>query len=69
MIPQKWLSGRIGTFRIETVEGRTRLTDTTDFKFSGFAKLLAPFLGRAMTREGETFVGNIKRLVESEARE
>ncbi len=62
------IKGSIGTFRIETVEGRTRLTDTTVFKFSGFAKLLAPFLGRAMTREGETFVDNIKRLVESEAR-
>jgi uncharacterized protein YndB with AHSA1/START domain len=52
----------------ETVEGKTRLTDMYDWKFSGLYKLAALFIGGTANRETATLLGNIKRILESEAK-
>lgn len=60
--------GSIFTFSVETVEGKTRFTYTVDMKFNGFYKLLGPFVTRSGRRESIASVGNVKRLLESEAK-
>lgn len=59
--------GTKGTFSIENIEGKTRLTEAADWKFSGFYKLVGPFVAGNAKRESAARVGNIKRVLESEA--
>jgi ligand-binding SRPBCC domain-containing protein len=51
-----------------TVEGKTRLTETYDFKFSGLYKLGVLFVGGTAKREVATLLGNIKLMLESKAK-
>jgi len=53
---------------METIEGKIRLTETADWKFSGVYKLVGPFLTRMAKRESAARVGNLKRVLESEAK-
>ena len=64
------IKGSILSMNLEVVEGKTRLTETDDYKFSGFYKLLMPFSGGEGKgkREAEARVGNVKRILESEAK-
>jgi hypothetical protein len=52
---------------MEAVEGETRLNGSYEYKFNGFYKLVGPFMGGMLKRENAGRVGNIKRLLESEA--
>jgi uncharacterized membrane protein len=63
------MKGTIGTWSIENIEGKTRLTETVNYKLNGFYKLVKPFIGRKakVEKESVTHVGNIKRILESEA--
>jgi uncharacterized protein YndB with AHSA1/START domain len=61
--------GTILTFSVETIEGKTRFTKADDpLKFSGIYKLLGPFITPMLKRESEAAVGNVKRVLESEAK-
>ena len=62
------IKGSIITMSLELVEGKTRFTETDDYKGSGFYKLLVPFMKGSGKREAEARVGNIKRILESEAK-
>ena len=52
---------------LENIEGKTRLTENADYKFSGFYKLFEPFMRGRMKEESEARVGTAKRILESEA--
>ncbi len=58
--------GTVGTFRMESIEGKTELTESDDYRFSGFYKLVGPFLIRTAKRETASRVVNVKRILESE---
>ncbi|HYB06846.1 MAG TPA: SRPBCC family protein [Nitrososphaerales archaeon] len=64
------INGSRFTMRLENIEGKTRLTTGGDYHFSGFYKLLQPFMGRPgqFRKEGEAQIGRMKRAVESEAK-
>jgi hypothetical protein len=55
------------SYGIETIGGKTKLTRTFDVKFSGFYKLVGPFVARGAKTEGGAEVGNVRRILESEA--
>jgi len=59
--------GSVGTLSMESIERKTKLTESTDYRFSGLYKLVGPFL--TLTARGETSsrVGNVKRILESKA--
>ncbi|MGD0804292.1 MAG: SRPBCC family protein [Candidatus Bathyarchaeia archaeon] len=60
--------GTVVGFGVEAVEGKTRFTSADDVKFDGFYRLLAPFVTGGLRREGVATVGNVKRVLESEAK-
>ena len=59
------MSGSRETFALENAEGRTKVNLTLDLKLNGLYPLVGPFIVRSMRKEGETEVGNLKRIVES----
>jgi uncharacterized protein YndB with AHSA1/START domain len=60
--------GSILTFSLETVEGKTRLTEVHSLELSGFYKLLRLFINSSrMRRYIAASLGNAKRMLESEA--
>jgi hypothetical protein len=65
------MSGSHESDLLETVEGKTRLTHVVDVRFAGFFRLLGPFIASRTRRDGEahakTDLGNIKRILESQA--
>jgi uncharacterized protein YndB with AHSA1/START domain len=65
------MKGTRESYNLETVGGKTRLSQAIDFKFSGFFKLLGPFLARGTRSRGEAHakadLDNLKRMLESEA--
>jgi uncharacterized protein YndB with AHSA1/START domain len=61
------LKGTTESDSLETIEGKTRFTRTGDLKFSGFYKLLGPFITPGMRRAVVASLGNAKRILESEA--
>ena len=62
------MKGLIVTMSLEAVEGKTRLTETDDYKLGGFYRLLVPFMVGTPKRNAEARVGNVKRILESEAK-
>jgi len=66
--PSGPLKGTMERSSVENVEGKTRFTRTADLKFSGVYKLVGPFLTPRMKREYVASVGNLKRILESEAK-
>jgi uncharacterized protein YndB with AHSA1/START domain len=62
------VKGTIFIYSVETVEGKTRFTSTGDMKYNGLYKLLGPFLSSSMRKEDIAAVGNVKRILESEAK-
>jgi uncharacterized protein YndB with AHSA1/START domain len=60
------VKGSIITFSMETIEGKTRFTNTSDLKFSGFYKLLGFSLVPRMKKDTIDSLGNAKRILESE---
>jgi uncharacterized protein YndB with AHSA1/START domain len=56
------------TFNMDTVEGKTKFTSTNDMKFSGFYKLLGPFVTPSLRRAVISSLDNAKRILESEAK-
>jgi len=61
------LKGTRTTFLMETVEGKTRLTLTTDAKLSGFYRVLGPFVAGRARREVGAELGNARCLLETKA--
>jgi carbon monoxide dehydrogenase subunit G len=59
------LKGTVTTFDMETVEGRTRLTLTTDARLNGILKLIGPFATSRAKREVSQEADNIKGWLES----
>ncbi len=53
------------TFDMEPSDGGTRLKIVWDLEYVGFNKLIGPLITRNAKKETATFIGNIKRLVES----
>jgi len=62
------MKGSIVTMSLEVTGGKTRVTETGDYKLSGFYRLLVPFMGGMGKRKAEGRVGNLKRILESEAK-
>jgi uncharacterized protein YndB with AHSA1/START domain len=58
--------GSIITFSMETTKGKTRFTNSSDLKFSGFYKLLAFSLVPRMKKDTISSLGNVKRILESQ---
>jgi len=61
------IKGTIDSLSVDTVEGKTKLTRKGDMKFSGFYKLVGPFMTPRMKSAFVASLGNIKRILESEA--
>ena len=66
--PSGPLKGTMERSSVENTEGKTRFTRTADLKFSGVYKLVGPLLTPRLKREYVASVGNLKRIVESEAK-
>jgi hypothetical protein len=62
------MRGSRETFALENAEGKTRVNLTMDLKLHGFYTLVGPLVARSMRKGGETELGNLKRILESEAR-
>jgi uncharacterized protein YndB with AHSA1/START domain len=62
------IKGSIESSSVETIEGKTRFTRAGDVKFSGFYKLVGPFITPRWRREYLASLGNVKRIMESEAK-
>jgi uncharacterized protein YndB with AHSA1/START domain len=62
------VKGSMETSTVENVEGKTRFTRIADPKFSGVYKLAGPFLTPRFKRDYLASVGNLKRILESEAK-
>jgi len=56
------------TFSVDPIEGKTKFTNTNNMKFSGFYKLLGPFVTPSLRRAVISGLGNAKRILESEAK-
>jgi hypothetical protein len=52
---------------VEPINGKTRLTLATDARLSGLLKLIGPFAAGRAKREVNEEIGNVKRIMESEA--
>jgi uncharacterized protein YndB with AHSA1/START domain len=61
------LKGTTESETFEAIEGKTRFTRRFDLKYSGFFKLLGPFVTPSMRRGAEASMGSLKRALESEA--
>ena len=59
--------GSIFTYEMQDAEGKARFTETDDYTWNGFYRVLGPFLGGTVRKNCASRVGNIKRLLESEA--
>jgi uncharacterized protein YndB with AHSA1/START domain len=53
---------------VETIEGKTKLTRTLDVKYSGFYKLVGPFMAGGLQRQAEADLDHTKRMLESGAK-
>jgi hypothetical protein len=53
---------------LEPMDGKTKLDSVWDLKINGVYRLMGPLLSRSMKKQSETLVGNIKRMIESEAK-
>ena len=62
------LKGSIVTLSFDTIDGKTRLTETDNYRINGFYRLLVPFMGGQVKRYAEGRMGNVKRILESEAK-
>jgi uncharacterized protein YndB with AHSA1/START domain len=64
------MKGTVVAMTLETVEGKTRLTETDDYKIGGIYRLALPFMGgqSRAKREAEGRIGGIKRVLESESK-
>ena len=61
--------GAIFTRSMETIDGKTRLTDTLNAKLSGIYRLLGSFVASRVRKSFTEQLGSVKRLLESEARD
>ena len=62
------LKGSLITLSFETIDGKTKLTETDDYKINGFYRLLVPFMGGQVKRYADVRMGNVKRILESETK-
>lgn len=62
------IRGTVATEKIDSIEGKTRYTETADYHFGGFYKLLQPFVGShgKVQKETEVRVDRVKRALESQ---
>ena len=60
--------GTTGTYSVEKIEEKTRITVSGDFKVNGIYKLVGPFITPSERREAVASLGNVKRILESEAK-
>jgi hypothetical protein len=56
------------SYSMEPVEGGTKLTRTFEPKFSGFYRLVGPFVARNARLESGAEVANVKRILESDVK-
>ncbi len=54
-------------YAFEPVEGRTRLTGTSEIELGGWWKLITPLLSPMLERDGREDMANIKRIMEAPA--
>jgi carbon monoxide dehydrogenase subunit G len=62
------VKGTTQQFSLEAIEGKTKLTRTLDVKYSGFFKLVGPFMTGSLQRQTEEDLGRTKRMLESGAK-
>lgn len=62
------LHGTTESLTVESQDGKARLTWTVETKFNGSYRLIGPFLIGSFRKLSQTQVGNLKRVMESEAK-
>jgi len=62
------MRGSRESLSLESIEGKTRFNSEWELKFNGFFRLVGPFQVGSTRRFNETRVGNVKRILESQAR-
>jgi carbon monoxide dehydrogenase subunit G len=60
--------GTTGTYSVENIDGKTRLTLSGDFNVNGIYKLVGPFITPSERREALASLSDAKRVLESEAK-
>ncbi len=60
------LKGTTESDSLESIDGKTTFTRTGDLKFTGFYKLLGPFIASRMRKAVVASLGTLKRTLESE---
>jgi len=62
------VKGTSQQFSLEAVGGKTKLTRTLEMKYSGFYRLVGPFMTGSMQRQGQGDLERTKRMLESGAK-
>ena len=60
-----FMRGTTDDYILETLDGKTRLTETWDTKLNGISRLLGPFFAPRTKRDVTTRLDNVKRTLES----
>ena len=60
--------GSVATEKVESNEGKTKFTEITAYHFSGFYKVLQPFMAGKARKETQDRVDRLKRAIESEVK-
>jgi len=62
------IKGTIESLTLETIEAKTKFSSVWELRFNSFARLLGTFQVGRFREFNEARVGNVKRILESEAR-
>jgi len=62
------IKGSVATEKVERMEGKTKFTEITAYRFSGLYKILQPFMAGKAQKETQDRVDRLKRAIESEAK-
>ena len=61
------IRGSRQSFRLEDIEGKTKMNSAMETKINGFYRLVGPLLVGRLRKSNEVLVSNVKRILESEA--
>jgi carbon monoxide dehydrogenase subunit G len=62
------IKGTRESISLENVEGKTKLNSVWELKFNSAYRLVGPLLVGRIRRSNDAMVGNVKRIMESDAR-
>ena len=64
-VTPRFMKGTTDDYALESIDGKTRLTETWDSKLNGLFKVLGPFFAPRTKRDVITRLDNVKRILET----